>query len=148
MYCPVRSALLRRRSIPWAEISRQFEDIPVLADFTHPFPNLFGGKESDLGQSFTQVATALARSKRTGSLQFTIDDEGKTRQWCVAISPSKCEAVEAAVERPDLEIITDARTWGDIAAGRVAPLEAFGQGKVRLRGDIELAQLLARRVRR
>jgi putative sterol carrier protein len=56
--------------------------------------------------------------------------------------------METAVERPSLEIITDARTWTEIATGRIAPLEAFGQGKVRVRGDIELALLLARRVQR
>jgi putative sterol carrier protein len=136
-----------RRPASWAEFTRQFEDIPILAEFARPFPNLFGAKES-LAESFTQVAAALSKSKRSGTIQFTIDEGGKRRQWAVGLSPAGCEAVETSVERPTLEIITDAGTWTEIAAGRVAPLEAFGQGKVRVRGDIELAQLLARRVQR
>ena len=136
------------RSLPWAEYAKRFDGIPVLADFARPFPNLFGDRKSAIEESFKQVATALSKSKRSATIQFTIDDGGKTRQWCVALSPSGAEAIETAVERPALEIITDAGTWSEIAAGRVAPLEAFGQGKVRVRGDIELAQLLARRVQR
>ena len=136
------------RSVPWAEYAKLFDDIPVLADLARPFPNLLGGKESSMGESFRQIATALSKSKRSATIQFTIDDGGKTRQWCVGLSPSGCEALETTIERPNLELITDARTWSDIATGRVALLEAFAQGKVRVRGDIELAQLLARRVQR
>ena len=140
--------MVGRRPVPWSEAAKQFEDSPVLSDFIRPFPSLLGKNESAIGESFKQIATALSKSKRTGAIQFTIDEGGKTRHWCVAMSPSGSEAIETAVERPDLELITDAATWADIAAGRVAPLEAFGAGKVRVRGDIELAQLLARRVQR
>jgi putative sterol carrier protein len=136
------------RSVPWSEAAKQFENVPVLSDFVLPFPNLLGKNEAAIGESFKQIAGALSKSKRTGVIQFTIHESGKMRQWCVGIAPNGCEATETAVERPDLEIITDTGTWVDIAAGRVAPLEAFGQGKVRVRGDIELAQLLARRVQR
>jgi putative sterol carrier protein len=137
-----------RRSTPWTEFSRQFEDIPVLSDFARPFPNLLREKDSALAESFKQVASALSKSKRSGTIQFTIDDGGKVRHWSLGMSAAGCEAMETAVERPSLEIITDARTWTEIATGRIAPLEAFGQGKVRVRGDIELALLLARRVQR
>jgi putative sterol carrier protein len=144
----MEAVMASRRPVPWAETAKQFEDIPVLADFIHPFPNLLGEGESAIGESFKRIAAALSKSKRTGAIQFTINEGGKTRQWCVGISPNGCEVTEMAIERPNLDIVTDAGTWADIASGRVAPLEAFGIGKVRVRGDIELAQLLARRLQR
>ena len=64
------------------------------------------------------------------------------------MTPDGCQEYEAETERPDLEIITDAETWTAIAEGKAAPLEAFGQGKVRVRGDIELARHFVRRVHR
>jgi putative sterol carrier protein len=45
-----------------------------------------------------------------------------------------------AVERPDVEIITRAETWWEIADGRLSPLEAFVKGRLRVRGKIELAK--------
>jgi putative sterol carrier protein len=137
-----------RRSVPWTETAKHFEDIPVLSEFAKPFPNMLGEKETAIGESFKRIAKALAKSKRTGVIQFTISYGRKTRQWCVATSPTGCEATETATERPDVEIITDANSWTDIATGKVAPLEAFGLGKVRVRGDLELARVLARTVRR
>jgi putative sterol carrier protein len=70
------------------------------------------------------------------------------RQWCLAMTPSGCEVTETATERPDLEIVTDATSWADIASGKLAVLEAFGLGKVRVRGSIELARVIARRLQR
>lgn len=137
-----------RRAVPWTDVARQFEDIPLLADFTRPFPDLLSGPGVAVGESFRKLAAALSKSKRTAAIQFTIDEGGRTRHWTVVLSPSGSEAAESAVDQPNLEIITDAATWTDIAGGRVAPLEAFGQGKVRVRGDIALAQLLARRLRK
>jgi putative sterol carrier protein len=134
-----------RQPIPWSETARHFDDIPLLAELARPFSDLLGAK-GPIENSFKQLAAALARSKRTGVIQFTIEGE-TVRRWCVAISPTGCEATETATERPDLEIITDASSWSDIASGRVAPLEAFGTGKVRVRGNLELARLLARRAR-
>lgn len=137
-----------RQSVPWRETAKRFESIPALSEFAKPFPNVLGRREADIAEGFKQIAKALAKSKRTGVIQFTIGNGRKTRQWCVAMAPTGCEATETATARPDVEIITDAKSWADIAAGRVAPLEAFGQGKVRVRGDIELARLLVRRVQR
>jgi len=140
--------MVGRRSFSWAESAKHFEDIPVLSEFAKPFPNFLGEKKTAIVESFKRIAESLAKSKRTGVMQFTISDSRKTRQWCVAISPSGCEATETATERPDLEIITDVKSWTDIAAGRVALLEAYGLSKLRVRGDIEIARLLARRVQR
>ena len=136
-----------RQAVSWAETAKHFENVPVLSEFAKPFPNLLE-KPADVGKSFKLIAEALAKSKRTGAIQFSITDGRKTRQWCLAMTPSGCEVTEEGTERPDLEIVTDAKTWADIAGSKLAPLEAFGLGKVRVRGDIELARLFVRRVQR
>ncbi|HEU4456564.1 MAG TPA: SCP2 sterol-binding domain-containing protein [Longimicrobium sp.] len=136
-----------RQPIPWAERARQFEDDPVLSEFARPFPDLLGD-DDDIGGSFEQIARALGKSKRTGSIQVSVGEGRKTRRYGLAMTPGACEVTGEAIESPDLEIITDAKTWADIASGRVAPLEAFGSGKVRVLGSIEMARVLARRVHR
>jgi putative sterol carrier protein len=137
-----------RQSDAWEETAQRFGGDPVLADFVRPFPNTFRGKQTELGASFKRIAEALGKSKRTGAIQFTIQDGRSTRSWCLNMTPSGCDVSESRVESPDLEILTDAELWTEIARGDVAPLEAFGQGRVRVRGDVELARVLAKRMRR
>lgn len=136
-----------REPVPWAEIAAHVAENPVLADFARPFPKLVGDNETGAGRSFERMASSLSKSKRTGTIQFSLRDGRKSRQRCLAMTPDGCEVTDGAVKRPDLEILTDVDTWVGIAGGEVAPLEAFASGKVRLVGDLELARLLARRVR-
>ena len=135
-----------REAVPWTEIASRVAEDPVLADFARPFPKLVGDNDRGLERSFERMASSLSKSKRTGTIQFSFRDGRKTRQSCLAMTPNGCEVTEA-VSRPDLEIFIDAQTWAAVARGDVAPLEAFASGKVRLVGDVELARLLARRVR-
>jgi putative sterol carrier protein len=58
-----------------------------------------------------------------------------------------CKVSQDAEGKPDLELITTTQVWSETASGKLSPLEAFGRGNVRIRGDIELARVLARRVR-
>jgi putative sterol carrier protein len=117
---------------------------PLLADFFAPFPNLLG---RDLAGSFERMAKLLGRWKKTARLQFTLSEGGRERSWNLALTPKNCKAMEGKVNRPNLEIITDAETWLQIAGRHLSPLEAFGQGKMRVRGDLTLARLIARRLR-
>lgn len=118
----------------------------ALTDFDRPFPNLMGAERKKIDGSFAKMARSLAKSRRTGAIQFTIREGRKTRRWCLTLTPGDCHVTEAAVDRPDLEIITSAPMWARIARGELTPLEAFGTGQVRVRGSIELARILARRV--
>ncbi len=130
------------------ELAKQVAGSSLLSDFLLPFPNLLGQRRTELAVSFKRIASALAGSKRTGAIQFTIREGRQTRRWCLTLTPGDCHVEEAAIENPNLEVITDAAVWADIASGKVSPLEAFGSGKVRVRGDIELARVLAKRLKR
>jgi len=118
----------------------------LLTEMAQPFPKLAGSK-GDLAGGFKKMGKALAGSKRTGAIQFTIREGRRTRRWCLTLTPGGCDVAESATSDPDLEILTDAATWFSIASGSASPLEAFGSGRVRVRGDIRLARVLARSVR-
>lgn len=137
-----------RKATKKGGLARAVPEGSVLADFASPFPNLLGKERGEIARSFEKLAGALARSDRKGAIQFTIREGRKTRRWCLTLTPGDCHVAEAEVGHPDLEILTDAEMWAEIASGEISPLEAFGSGRVRVRGDIELARVLAKRARR
>ena len=128
-----------------AEIAEQFNRDPVLADFAVPFPDLLGNA-SDITGSFERIAESLSATRASRTIQFSIAYADDNRTWCVASAPDGCHVTEAVTEQPDLEILTDEDTWVQLVKGRISPIEAFGLGRMRVRGDITVARLLARRL--
>lgn len=126
--------------------ARAIED-PVLADFDVPWPDLVGGEKVDVGRGFERIGERLSKSKRSALVRVTLGEGEGARAWSLALQGGKCDVSKGAEGRPDLEILTSEEVWSEIASGAVTPLEAFGSGRVRVRGDIELARVLARRVR-
>ena len=137
-----------RQSDARAENAQLFAEDPVLSDFVRPFPDTLKGRRTNFGAGFQKMAEALAKARHVGTIQFTIQDGRTTRRWCLTSTPDGSNVSETRTENPDLEVLTDADSWAEIASGEIAPLEAFGQGRVRVRGDIELARVLAKRMRR
>jgi putative sterol carrier protein len=131
----------------WSAVLAKIETDSVLADFAQPLPRLVKGK-ADIEGTLAAVARQLSKSKRSATLQFTLREGRRNRQWCLTMSPEGCTVAPSAIKQPDLEVMTDAESWMAIASGEVAPLEAFAAGKLRLIGDVELARLLVRRARR
>lgn len=100
--------------------------------------------ELELETTFRRVAEILSKTRngKPLKLQFSILDD-KTEEptlWSVAISKGGGAAAKGPAERPDVEIITSAETWWQIAEGRLSPLEAFVKGRLRVRGNIERAK--------
>lgn len=98
----------------------------------------------ELATTFHRVADILtkARNRKPLQLQFSIFD-GDTEEptsWSVAIGKDGGKAAQGPSERPDVEIITRAETWWEIAEGRLSPLEAFVNGRLRVRGNLERAK--------
>jgi pimeloyl-ACP methyl ester carboxylesterase len=58
----------------------------------------------------------------------------------VVFTRAGCEVV-APGGSPDVEIVTDARTWVDIDAGRLSGIEAFAERKLVVRGSIDKSLL-------
>jgi len=69
-------------------------------------------------------------------IAFQIRVDGTFRAFSVSVAAGKGKAVTEANPDADLEVITSAETWNEIASGRLSPLDAFVDGKLRLRGDL------------
>jgi putative sterol carrier protein len=136
-----------RQPLTREQIAERLRANPLLADFIAPFPNLLNRDKVDLARSFEHMAALLATADRAALIQFTISDGQDVRCWCLTLTPDSCKASEGKYERPPLEILTTAEVWLKIASGQLSPLEAFGQGKLRVRGDITLARFIARKLR-
>lgn len=96
-----------------------------------------------LSGTFERVAEILARAPAGPlRLQFSLVevDTEESAVWTVAVDEDGGKAAQGSGERPDIEIITRAETWWDIADGELSPLEAFVSGRLRVRGDIGLAR--------
>jgi putative sterol carrier protein len=136
-----------RQSLTREQIVERLGADPLLADFIAPFPNLLSQDKTDIAGSFGRMAALLATADRAALLQFTISNGREVRCWCLTLTPDSCKASEGKYERPDLEILTTAEVWLMIASGELSLLEAFGQGKLRVRGDIALARFASRKLR-
>lgn len=131
-----------RKALTRGQIAARVAFDPVLTDFIAPWriPAAKGG----LTKGFKGIADGLRKSKRSANVQLTVGHEKDRRHWHIAMSPAGSQVFEGEVERPDLEIEASEELWLKIVRGEISPLEGFGQGKVIVRGDIELARVMAR----
>jgi len=102
--------------------------------------------EKDLEMTFQRMAELLKKSEEKARIQFRITDGEQESYWGLELGPTACRVHTKKAERPDFELITDAETWWQIAEGLLAPLRAFTQGKMRLRGDLELGKRILQRL--
>jgi putative sterol carrier protein len=137
--------MAQRQPATRAEIGRRLAGNPFLSDFIRPFPNLLEG-DRNIQRSFERIAESLAGTNTAGAIQFSIREGDNQRHWSLVLSPKECHVAEVKAERPRLEILTDADTWLEVAEGNLTPIEAFGSGRLRVRGDLRFATLLARRL--
>jgi len=98
--------------------------------------------QEDLDQTFQRLAHSLQDSGKRATVQCTILVGNASRHWTFSLERSVCRLQSKPVKKPDLEIITRDTTWWEIAEGRVSPLEAFRQGRLRILGDTELGSHL------
>jgi putative sterol carrier protein len=90
------------------------------------------------------MVDGLGKVKRSAKVQLTVGHGNETRRWHLALSRTGSKLSEGPVERPDLEIEAADDVWLEILGGEVSPLEAFGQGRLKVRGDLELGRVIAR----
>jgi putative sterol carrier protein len=60
----------------------------------------------------------------------------------VAIGTKSKRSAKAA--KPTVEVITTPEIWKEIASGRLAPHDAFLEGRMRVRGDVRVAQRMVK----
>jgi SCP-2 sterol transfer family len=127
----------------WAE---QLRGDPVLADFLSPLPRLTEPGEDDLGRTFERLGEIVGGSKLRARVHFrVVEGEGKSeraRSWSLELGPDACSVSAERTHRPDLEVLVTEATWRRLAEGAISPLEALGQGGLRVRGSVRLARQL------
>lgn len=107
----------------------------------------------DVGSTVNAVLDRLDDADVAGNMRITLLSDGELlpeggpKQWDLDLGKKQCVAVEETkgqkrARNLDLELVMSAATWTEIALGRLAPLEAFSAGRLRLRGDAELANRL------
>jgi putative sterol carrier protein len=108
--------------------------------------SLTGPTERDLGSTFQRMAELLGGSDERARIQFRILNGARQLCWCLELAQQVCQVRTEIIDHPDFEIITKAETWWQIAGGSLSPLRAFTQGKMRVRGNIELGKRLLQRL--
>lgn len=103
-------------------------------------------RHDDIGHTFRRLAELLRNSGHTATLRCTILIGDESRSWTLELSGRDCRVRSAADSVPKLEVITREATWWEIADGRLSPLDAFLQGRMRILGDTELGSRLLRHV--
>lgn len=98
---------------------------------------LAGVDSSQLAASFDQMAKSLQGASLSGVVRFTLLDEPQTQSFVISLH-GKGAKVESEAKKVDFEVITSAQTWLAIAEGKLAPLDAFTKGEMRVRGDYKL----------
>jgi hypothetical protein len=126
------------------ELAERLRGHPVLGDFLSPFPRLTDSAEDDLGRTVDRLGELVGGSDVRGRVHFG----GAVRSWSLELGPDACKVSAHRTHRPDLEVLVAEETWRRLADGTLSPLEAFGRGDMRVRGDIALASRFVRLLRR
>jgi hypothetical protein len=135
---------------PRRQLAERLRDNPMLADFLSPLPRLTEpGKEGDLGRTFERLGEIAGGSEVRARVHFRIleDDGETTRSWSLELGPAGHSVTPEPVHRPDLEVLVTEEAWRRLAEGTVSPLEAFGLGGMRVRGNVRVARRLVRLLR-
>lgn len=122
----------------------RMHDVPFLGDFARPFPRL-GADGTALRPTFEQFGRHLGKPGKRVVVLFRLTGERGDETVAVTAGPDG-SSVDAGADAPDLEVLLTEDTWRQIAGGRLSPLEAFGRGRLRVRGPIRTAHALVARL--
>jgi putative sterol carrier protein len=93
---------------------------------------------------FSRMPKAFQPEKAQGVdavIQFDLSG-AQGGQWVATIKDGKCAVEKGKVENPKLTLSADAVDYVGIFTGKVNPMAAFGEGKIKLKGDLGLAMKL------
>ncbi len=114
--------------------------------FERTLRNLTEPTATDVGRTFQKIADLLQGAGERAQAQVWIQSGDERRSWNLQLDQDSCKVGTDEITNPDIEIFTQAETWGKIAKGEISPGEAALQGKLRFRGNVELARRLFERL--
>jgi putative sterol carrier protein len=117
--------------------------LPFLSNFQTPLPRLAEPAAQDLDATLGLFGQLLGAPSEPLAVRIQISEGEQQRSWLLDAGPDGCRVTEDDNRPPDVEAMLDAETWRLIANGEISPLEAFGRGRMRVRGDLRAARRLA-----
>ena len=95
----------------------------------------------EMFEKLPELFQANKASTASGVVQFSISGDGGG-EWVVRIQDGKCSVTPGNEREVDLSVSADAALLHDLVEGRQNPMMAFMLGKLRVKGDLALAQNL------
>ena len=93
-------------------------------------------------QAFQRLAELLRGSDRVAVVRCTVLSDNERQHWTFDMQGRECQLQGGTLKVPKLELIGREATFWEIADGRLSPLDAFTQGRLRVLGDTKLATYL------
>jgi putative sterol carrier protein len=105
------------------------------------------GHGSDADLVMQRLATAIGGAGETGVMRLSLggDEEGSERSvWMLSLADATAERSANGSVASDVTLLTAPETFQRMAEGSYSPVQAFLDGKLRVRGDIDLAKRILR----
>jgi hypothetical protein len=129
---------MRSKRLTRDEIAARVGDHALLSTFIAPLPPLLARGDRNVADGLGKTLRALSKVRKGAVVQFSTGERG----WYATAGSDSI--VEGAHKKPNLEIIASEEVLLEILSGEISALDAFGQGKLRVRGDLGIAGVAAR----
>jgi putative sterol carrier protein len=100
--------------------------------------------EIPLTELMARMPKAFIPEKAEGMeavVQYELSGE-EGGNWVITIKDGACSVEEGVTENPKMTLTADAQDYKDVVLGKQNAMQAFMQGKLKLKGDLNLAMKL------
>lgn len=101
---------------------------------------------SDAEETVRRLAAEMTDAGESGSLRLSLgghEEGAERRAWMLSLDGGDAE-VGANGSSADVELLTALETFQRMADGSYSPVQAFLDGKLRVRGDVSLGKRILR----
>ena len=98
------------------------------------FPPIFAG----MAEHFLPDKAA----GRSAVIQYDVNTEEGTQTWQVDVADGKCSTSQGASKEPSVTLTLSAPDFLRLVSGKLNGVQAFMSGKLKLKGDMMLAQTM------